>query len=432
LSQRQPHPGVYSNDFLLHLPSVLNIIVIDITNLEIPDQMYLYYELTRFLNHLPPGQPLAIYWCNGPSTLLLQSFTSDRALLQAAVRKALPHFPPPDREYYTDFTTLHQIAVDLDQFPGRKNILWFSGGSTLFLNRNDSSFVYPDAIRNVYDELESGRIAIYPIDARGLITVFGFELSRLGAQHMLMSEIAEATGGSAFYDNNGLDIMTGHWLDTSGSFYTLTYSPSNLRFDNKWHKVQVKLGPEFRGYTLSYRRGYFADGNTSNAQHSKKLRTLLLAGGETITTPDPRSLPIIFQVRVLPASQAPPVSSGPKPAEPVRPRRGTTLYSIHYTVPADAFIKKSVDGKPQVRLGAAFFEFNQDGSLVTRRADEFTITLNADQLRLEPKELISVDQQVDLHKGQNYLYLSMWDMLSGRLGTLQIPLQVAAPKRPKS
>jgi hypothetical protein len=38
--------GTYSNDYLLHLPPVLNIVLIDIANLDMADQMYLNYELT--------------------------------------------------------------------------------------------------------------------------------------------------------------------------------------------------------------------------------------------------------------------------------------------------------------------------------------------------------------------------------------------------
>src|SRR5579862_8489017 len=53
--------GVYSNDYLLHLPAVLNILLIDIANIDMADQMYLNYELTKFLNAQPEGQPLAIY-----------------------------------------------------------------------------------------------------------------------------------------------------------------------------------------------------------------------------------------------------------------------------------------------------------------------------------------------------------------------------------
>lgn len=40
--------GVSSNDYLLHPPPALNVLLLDISNLEIADQMYLYYELTKF------------------------------------------------------------------------------------------------------------------------------------------------------------------------------------------------------------------------------------------------------------------------------------------------------------------------------------------------------------------------------------------------
>src|SRR5579875_2266531 len=46
-------PGVYSNRFINRLPPVLNIILIDTTNLEIVDQMYLRYKLDQFIKHLP-------------------------------------------------------------------------------------------------------------------------------------------------------------------------------------------------------------------------------------------------------------------------------------------------------------------------------------------------------------------------------------------
>jgi hypothetical protein len=53
--------GIYSNDYLLQLPPVLNVVIIDIANLGIAEQMYLYYELTKFFSEQPEGQPLAIY-----------------------------------------------------------------------------------------------------------------------------------------------------------------------------------------------------------------------------------------------------------------------------------------------------------------------------------------------------------------------------------
>lgn len=432
IEQASTSPGVYSNEFMLHLPPVLNIIVIDITNLEIVDQMYLYYELNRFIKNLPAGQPVAIYWQSGEHNLMLQNFTSDRELLLAAVRKAIPRFPPPSRGLYVDpgFVTLQMIEHDFAQYPGRKNVLWFSGGSTLFLtpdpmNANFGSMASPDpgVLRNIYDELEASRIAIYPVDARGLQVVGNFEARSIAAQQGLMDDIADATGGTAFYNNNGLDKIAARWLDNGGSFYTLTYSPSDFRFDNKWHKVKVKLAAEFRGYTLSYRRGYFADGTTAVPRKGQKTRTLLLANGDTVTTPDLRSIPLVFGARIEPASSA----SVPVSPNIQAPKKRTIPYSIHYSLPADAFTVKTVDGEPEIEVGVAVFAFNDEGSAETRLANRFTVGVrHPKDLYRQPDLRIPLNQQIDLHKGQKYLYLAVWDMTSGRLGTLEIPLKVVS------
>jgi VWFA-related protein len=447
MEQVSTSPGVYSNEFLQHLPPALNIIVIDITNLELPDQMYLYYELNQFIKNLPAGQPLAIYWQSGESNLLLQSFTTDRNLLSAAVRKAIPRFPPPDGgSAYADsgYVTLQTIENDLDraQYPGRKNILWFSGGSSLFLHSDPLDphqlvppMIYPDPalLRDIYDELEANRIAIYPVDARGLQAVFGRTARAVAAQQGLMRDIADSTGGTAFHNDNGFDKIAAHWLENGGSFYTLTYSPKDFRFDNKWHTVKVKLSAELSGYSLSYRRGYFADATTAARQKEQKPRTLLRSNGDTLTAPDQRSVPIIFQVHVAPASQQPASSTGTAATSNLKaPKKGTTPYSIHYSLSAADFTLKTVHGKPEVEIGVAVFAFNDAGSAETRLADKLTFAINEDNLRLHPKALIPVDQQINLHKGQKYLYLAVWDMTSGRLGTLQIPLKVVPEsKQPK-
>jgi hypothetical protein len=95
-------------------------------------------------------------------------------------------------------------------------------------------------------------------------------------------------------------------------------------------------------------------------------------------------------------------------------------------LPADVFTTKNIDGKDQIELGVAVFAFNDEGSATARLADRVTLTVNTDKLRQSPNALIPVDQQINLRKGQNFLYFAVWDMTSGRLGTLQVPLQVAA------
>jgi VWFA-related protein len=415
--------GIYSNDYLLQLPPVLNVVIIDIANLGITEQMYLYYELTKFFNEQPVGQPLAIYLRAGDGCFLVQNFTSDRALLLAALHKAIPRIPPTGREYLSDIETLQQIAVYLRQLAGRKNVLWFSGGSTLYLRDDAAVYVNSAEWRDLYDELERERIAVYPIYARGLTIYSG---PTMWAQQGLMSETARATGGQAFFNNNGLTEMARHVLSSDGSFYTLTYSPHDFHFDNKWHKVRVKLDEE--SYELSYRRGYFADGSAGGAESREKTatRTRLMPDGKKVQLPETHSLPIIFQAQVLPASAAGPASalqiaaSKPAPA----PKKGSVPFSIRYSLPAVAFTPQNVDGQSKVIFGVAAVVLNRDGRVVDKHAERVTMTRKEDVLRLHPEVPFVFDQRLDLKKEDDYLYLAVWDMTSGRLGTLQIPLQV--------
>jgi VWFA-related protein len=412
--------GAYSNDYILQLPPVLNVVIIDIANLGITEQMYLYYELTKFFSQQRGGQPLALYLRAGNGCFLVQNFTSDRALLLAALHRAIPRIPPLGREYLSDIDTLRQMAVYLSQLPGRKNILWFSGGSTAYLRDDAQIYVNSADWRALYDELEQERIAVYPIDARGLTIYSGPDM---GAQQGLMSETARATGGKAFFNNNGLTEIATHVLGSDGSFYTLTYSPHDFHFDNKWHKVRVTLNEE--GYELSYRRGYFADGSAGGAGSREKTgtRTRLLPDGQKVQLPETHSLPIIFQASVLPASGAAAAATPQLVAsQPAPQRRGGVPYLIHYSLPFGVFTPQTVDGKSEIVFGVAAVVLNRDGSVVNKHAERVTTTLNQKVLRIHPDVPFGFDQQINLKKDDDYLYLAVWDMTGGRLGTLQIPL----------
>ena len=44
----------------------------------------------------------------------------------------------------------------------------------------------------------------------------------------------------------------------------------------------------------------------------------------------------------------------------------------------------------------------------------------------------SFDQLIDLPKGDDYLYLAAWDVTTGRLGILQVALDVSKPRKQSS
>ncbi len=350
LQEVKAAPGVYSNAILEHLPPVVNVLVLDITNLRLPEQMYLNYELTRFVKSFPGGQPLAIFLWTGSECLVLQDFTADRALLMAAVKKGVPRFRSPDREYLTDIAALHQIALYLAPIPGRKNVLWFSGGSTLaLLDPTQAPLV---DMRPVYDELEADRIAIYPVDARGLTVGGGMGE---GLQHLLMEDVADATGGRASYNNNGLDALAARLVDTDRSFYTLTYTPREFSYDGKWHRVKVEAGGT--AYRLSYRHGYYADAvQTVPPRREGETRTRLMADGTRLKVPAENSAPILFEARLSPAgSEAGAVDRiEVKPVgQAVPPKKGKERVAISYSLPAAQFMLHDVNGDHRIEVGAA-------------------------------------------------------------------------------
>jgi VWFA-related protein len=446
--------GTFSNGSLQHLSPLLNILVLDTTNLNLPDQMYLSLQLTKFVNALPEGRPIAIFNRHGDTAVILQTFTSDHALLLAAVRKALPHIVLTGREYRSDIETLHQVASYLSQVPGRKNVLWFSGGSTAFLldplpEANPAAPASPiaaatpptaappagptstftpttvnaDRTRQVYDELEAARIAVYPIDVRSLTVENSYSM---GAQQTQMNGTAEATGGQAFFNKSGIQQIASHIVSTDSSFYTLSYSPHNFRYDNKWHTVRVTL--DGTPYHLSYRRGYFADpAGDPVSGSSHKPPASLLTDGSTPTTPDIRSAPIIFQATVLPASDPTLASETDfvRIHPPLPPKKGVTPITIRYSLPADAFTTQPVDGKHRAVAVVAVLALDHEGLRVAQHADEVTLNFTS----ANSDHPIKIEQQLDLAKGDTFLNLVVWDTLTGRTGTLQVPLQVPSPPK---
>ena len=170
----------------------------------------------------------------GSGSFLVQPFTTDHKLLLDAVHKAIPRFPPQEREYLTDFDTLRQVAVSLSQLPGRKNALWFSGGSTEFLCLMLSrSRMLPGAIstmssiRNASLSTRSSARALVDTTAQMVVA----------KQHLVMSDVGQATVQPSQQQSvwKKSQII---FLSRIAAFYTPTYSPDDLRLDNQWHKVR--------------------------------------------------------------------------------------------------------------------------------------------------------------------------------------------------
>jgi VWFA-related protein len=124
---------------------------------------------------------------------------------------------------------------------------------------------------------ENSNIPIYTIDSRGLYTSTFFAASTSANVPKMMpqvlkvtdqnasaagdslSEIAAATGGTAFHNSN--DILKGleRVFADGRQYYVLAYVPSSLNSDGKFHSISVRVRDS--KMLVSAKRGYWASAN---------------------------------------------------------------------------------------------------------------------------------------------------------------------------
>jgi VWFA-related protein len=76
-----------------------------------------------------------------------------------------------------------------------------------------------------------------------------------------LSQMAEATGGQAFFPTSMKDIDAAYEKVVAQirAQYSLAYSSTNTKQDGAWRKVEIKVTrPDLKGMKVLSRRGYFA------------------------------------------------------------------------------------------------------------------------------------------------------------------------------
>ncbi len=117
-------------------------------------------------------------------------------------------------------------------------------------------------------------ITIDTIDSRGLYGQRAFDASNpgnppnvdgavgrvesdaAGARGNTLVEFAEATGGTAFHDNNNLLGGLQRAFADGRDYYTLAYVSSNANFDGKFRAITVQVRD--RNAVVNAKRGYWA------------------------------------------------------------------------------------------------------------------------------------------------------------------------------
>src|SRR6185312_15535592 len=239
----------------------------------------------QFLEKMPPGLSVALYGLD-ERLRVLSDFTTDRQLLLAALQAYGPatvqgigttndttDVPSDDfnhllaqeeREYVNDMIharqiqgtvpALHAIAQHLAGLPGRISLVWI-------LNRPPLSGAVVEAA------LGRDNIAVYPVDARGLMAwdlQFGANYPP-GFRAVLQSQpealpvfedIARETGGRAFINTNDIAGALQTASTDSEASYTLGFYVDASSLDNRFHQIKVKV--HGKHLEARYPHGYWA------------------------------------------------------------------------------------------------------------------------------------------------------------------------------
>ncbi len=171
-------------------------------------------------------------------------------------------------------------------------------------------------------------VAIYPIDARGLMadppgggaskgasrgtglfngSVYNSQRAGINDSQETLSTLASETGGKVFLDSNDLSLGIVQAKNEFRSYYILGYYTTNEKTDGKYRNINVKLTKNIPA-KLEFRHGYFGDKLWSKFNGSDKEQQLQQA----MSSPDPQTdLPLALEAdyfRISPTAYFVPLS----------------------------------------------------------------------------------------------------------------------------
>jgi hypothetical protein len=253
-----------------------------------------------------------------------------------------------------------------------------------------------------------------------------------------MDRMAEATGGRAFYNTNGLAEAVSKALDSGANYYTLTYDPSNQNWDGNYRNIKVVLNGQFAAaqLKLTYRRGYYAN-NPVSKKKEPAAATISVADTtaahaaeayrrNAISHGSPLPEDIVFKVRAIPASTAPEDALAPNnQPDPTKPIKGPfRRYSIDYLALASEFqLTPHPDGKSTGAIEFSVFLYSPEGYLLNAIGN--TVQLNIPSTDYARFHASPIGYHLEISapvKGESYLRIVLHDVSSNHFGAIEVPV----------
>ncbi len=429
-------PNVYTNFQPLPESGPVNLLLIDTLNAQPADLVHEQSAVMEYLEKMPQGTQLAIFWLSTSGLHTLQPFTSEPILLRRAVQTRMLEFGTNMEKWTRDWYTvdaIDQIAAYVSRIRGRKNLLWFAPRMPILLVR-DGGYSWPDPdsrggwappdmgvvnrLMDAFELLTAEQVAVYPVDPGGV--------SGLGIDNLRAEAVAEGLGGVAYYNNNDLGSIIAKAIDNGSHFYTLSYFPPNRKDDGHFHTIKIEVNRP--GLRLVYRQGYNAE---DPRLHMPTSGIPLMKAALEAKVPSATQLLFNVEIEPQPSTEprlptAPPVMGSLAHKYRKAPlTRFDLVYHLQMSQVAFA------DGPNGTRSGSLEFEaaaYSGNRKLITTLKQPTSLPLTGDQdPQSDETPPFQFSQHLDLPSGHIYLRVGILDHLSNKVGTLEIPLTV--PKK---
>lgn len=480
-------PGTYTN-FNSPTPQSVSVILLDGLNTPVVDQRYTRLQILEFLGQLKPDDRVGLY-ALGDRLRVLHDFTTDaRSLLKAMGRYGgelhdgnrtitdVSVFMNDQKlqaalqggtemQMLTDqiaadqntalagleervrrtMGALEAIAQRLSIVPGRKNLVWVSAAfptivATDVRTGTGSPATFGREADRASRALAEAGVAIYPIDARGVMVepayqasvtynqrnmarllnntrgrgrrdqnrfplsspdpmVFG-DRDEKTAHHDVMQELAARTGGRAFLNANDIQTALRDALDEGAGSYTLGYYPSQYEENGRFRRVQVKA--KCAGCTVRHREGYFSAERSSGKEPQRETLSAIVAAPF-----DTAGVPLAVQTV-----------------------RMDKQWRVAVRMDPAAVTLREARGRWLGRVDVVMIFLDEAGGSKGGGEESVALDLSAADREAAMASGFNYRQALPVVEGAKRLVIAVRDVPTGRVGTVRIDLAAAGAQLP--
>jgi VWFA-related protein len=443
------------------------VILIDAVNSPPTWRAMLRKEIVSYLRTAPPNTPMAIFqWdtslrmIHGVSTdadALIRSIQDDRAttLLDG------PMWHKPGKGAFGGSEVLAQIAKYLSGFPGRKNLIWFSGASNLhkvfYSAFPEKETVAQERPGNLAEVLTLNRTAVYPVRARELNGRAGSwpvgALVSRGRYAMMWdgwgggvppdfssySKVANDTGGRAYVLADTPKNTIAQIVEDGSHYYTVSYTPAFVG-QSVFGRHLLKVEVDRPGVRLQYRDSYrLLHGREQTAK--EVLAAQVVSGGAAAPAPaaagtsldasmdfgEIDGTEIVFAAAVKPGSAVLKDDGADHDGnflDAKLRRKGYRTYDVRFSPDVRTLsLQLESDGYYRGNLDCASAVYDERRALVNGLVMHVPLEFTEEQYEQALRTGFATVQKVEIPaKGHYFLRVGVKDVDGALVGTLQVPV----------